>query len=153
MGYKERNIDNFYSQLYVSMNKRNKKRGHGKILFKAKEFRAWLFNQSEYKGMFEAWDRGGRNIDNVPTVDRLNDSKGYVFDNMQLLTFRQNIMKPSIIHRKTNPVIQLTLSGEFVKEWDSVNSARRGFAYSVVHVLSGRDGSCKGFKWRYKNNK
>ena len=61
--------------------------------------------------------------------------------------------KPQYKHRK--PILQYTLSGEFVKEWDSAKSASKGLNINGTHICScckGKRNKCGGFTWKYKEN-
>lgn len=52
---------------------------------------------------------------------------------------------------KRKPVVQYSLTDEFVKEWESVRAIRRaGVAGNVGKVLSGTYSQSGGYKWRWK---
>lgn len=52
---------------------------------------------------------------------------------------------------KSKPVLQLTMTGEFVAEWPSVKSAQRGArCYNIGKVLKGLYVQSGGFKWQLK---
>ena len=55
---------------------------------------------------------------------------------------------------KSKPVLQFTLDGKFVKEWESVRECgRNGFtASSVAACCNGKLKSHKGYIWRYKED-
>ena len=51
------------------------------------------------------------------------------------------------------PILQYTLDGEFVREWESAKQAEREGGFSAVHicnVLKGKRPHHKNFKWIYK---
>lgn len=51
------------------------------------------------------------------------------------------------------PVIQLSLNGAFIKEWNSLGEAARHFGIrssNITNVCAGRSNSIAGFKWKYK---
>ena len=57
----------------------------------------------------------------------------------------------------SRPVIQYTLDGEFVKEWESATVASRelGFPQSAINwccTKKEKYNSCKGFLWKYKDD-
>ena len=64
-------------------------------------------------------------------------------------------------HRSENmynntPVLQLSMNGEFIKEWRSISFAARSLKLSsgnIGSVLKGTRRSCGGFKWQYKKSK
>ena len=53
--------------------------------------------------------------------------------------------------KRSIPIIQLTKSGEFIKEWPSLNEAARQLGISnICQCCKGRLKSAGGFVWRYK---
>ena len=57
---------------------------------------------------------------------------------------------PSKIEKQSIPIIQLTKSGEFIKEWSSAREAARQLGISnICNCLKGRKKSAGGFVWRY----
>jgi hypothetical protein len=51
------------------------------------------------------------------------------------------------------PIMQLTLGGDFIREWDSMGCAGRECGFDIGHiskVCSGKRNTHKGFKWKYK---
>ena len=55
---------------------------------------------------------------------------------------------------KHKPVVQLTLGGEFIREWDSISEATKGVGLNASsatgQVCKGKRPHSKGFKWKYK---
>lgn len=63
----------------------------------------------------------------------------------------------NIAKSHSKPVIQYTLNGEFVKEWESATIASRelGFPQSAINwccMKKEKYNSCKGFLWKYKDD-
>lgn len=53
---------------------------------------------------------------------------------------------------RAKPVIQLSMSGEFIKEWDSANLANKSFGEnkgSIYACCRGNTTKAYGFKWKY----
>ena len=64
-------------------------------------------------------------------------------------------VSPDVAKTKTpRPVLQYTLSGEFVKEWPSVMECERnGFPHgNVSPCCQGKRKSAYGYLWRYKDS-
>ena len=60
---------------------------------------------------------------------------------------------PSRIEKRSISIIQLTKSGEFIKEWQSAKEAERRLGIphqNICSCLKGRLKSAGGFVWRYK---
>jgi len=60
-------------------------------------------------------------------------------------------LKNKLNQPKRREVNQYTLSGEFIKTWDSVLSVCKEYS-SVVHCLAGKYKTAGGFTWKYNNN-
>lgn len=63
----------------------------------------------------------------------------------------------NIAKSHSKPVLQYTLNGEFVKEWESATAASKalGFPQSAINwccTKKKKYNSCKGFLWKYKND-
>ncbi|WP_187118797.1 zinc-ribbon domain-containing protein [Bacillus marasmi] len=63
-----------------------------------------------------------------------------------------NIAKAKISAKKrSRKVVQLTLDGEFIKDWDSIIEAQKSLnIHSISAVCKGKRKSTCGFKWMYK---
>ena len=51
------------------------------------------------------------------------------------------------------PIVQLTLDGKFIKEWESAATAAKTLGFNFSHISAccrGERGQHKGFKWMYK---
>lgn len=58
-------------------------------------------------------------------------------------------------HPKSKPVLQYTLDGQFVKEWDCIKRAAEAlgiYPSSITMVLTGRHKTAGGYVWKLKNN-
>ena len=64
------------------------------------------------------------------------------------------IIRKSREHLK-KPVLQYTLDGEFIKEWDSLMQIERTLGYynsNISACCKGKLKTCHGFLWRYKSD-
>ena len=66
-------------------------------------------------------------------------------------TRNERISKAMTNGKLSKPVIQLSLSGEFIREWESTHECgRNGFNYSsICQCCNGKRKSHKGFRWEY----
>ena len=80
-------------------------------------------------------------------------------DNLEWMTRRDNLMYADAmdkIHAKQRkPIIQMTLEGEFIREWPSMHSAHLAFGLdtkSLAGACQQRYGmkTCGGFRWKFK---
>ena len=99
------------------------------------------------------------NTDNLPCVNHKDENKqNNVVINLEWCDVKYNNeynngQKRRAIKR-LKPILQYTLDGEFVREWESAIQAEREGGFSSAHicdVLKGKRKTHKGFIWRYKN--
>ena len=114
------------------------------------------------------------NPDNLPEVNHIDEDKtnNFVFlnedgsvdkeksnlewcwckDNINHGTHNERISKTMTNGKTSKPVLQLSLSGDFIREWPSVaECGRNGFDISnVCKCCNGERKTHKGFRWKYK---
>ena len=100
---------------------RSRLRGHKKPEYTKLGFKKWLYLNG-YKEFYESWVESGYEKDLKPSVDRIDDLKGYEFENIKLTTWRENRFngyKDRLNAKGSNgsqckPVIQYSLDGNIV---------------------------------------
>lgn len=84
-----------------------------------------------------------------PSIDRKNKNKSYTLNNCQFIELSINSVKD-----KRKPILQYSLDGKFIKEFESGYEIQR-----ILKISSGNISQCcmakrqtaGGYKWRYKN--
>ena len=146
------------SRIYNHQHDSSKKRGHDAPSYTKAEFSSWLFSQSNFDKLFNAWTDSGQLKAKKPSCDRLDDYKPYTLDNIQLTTWKENNAKGQadrvngINNKHSKAVIQTTKSGVFIKEHYSQMQASRDTGTCNAHIsrcCSGELKSANGFKWEY----
>ena len=100
------------------------------------------------------------NPNNNPQVNHKNENKSdNRIENLEWVTAKQNVMHSrqkiyhdSIKHRM-KPVMQFSLKGSFIKEYESVNSAAKIVGASGSHIAyccNNVHSKCKGYIWKWK---
>lgn len=156
-----RTIDGLIRTIFVSQKKSNLKRGFGDIGYSFEWFRKWILSQKNFYDLFKSWEKNGFKKDFKPSINRLNDYVGYKKNNIELMTWRENLDRYSIdrmngINNKQNrPVFQIDYySNEILKKHFSIKNASRltgadpkniKFCCDKVHKYN----SAKGFKWAW----
>lgn len=79
--------------IYNNQKKTSKRRNHHQPKYTLKELREWLINEPNFLEIYNNWINNGRKTKEMPTVDRIDNTKGYFFGNIQVLTFEENIAK------------------------------------------------------------
>lgn len=64
------------------------------------EFFDFAAKSTEYKKLFKEWEKNNFDIRFTPTLDRMNVKKGYVRDNLQFLSYSENVAKGNIEYNK-----------------------------------------------------
>ena len=99
------------------------------------------------------------NPDNLSQVNHRDENKlNNNVDNLEWCDAKYNSNYGTGIERRAKsrqiPIIQYTLDGEFVREWDSAIQAEREGGFSNSHIIAvckGKRPHHKGYIWRYKN--
>lgn len=74
--------------------------------------------------------------------------------NLNLMTHKENVNWGTAIERRSKPVIQYSLSGKKLAEFDSLSDASRRLSINpgnIYNVLNGRQKTAGGFKWKFKD--
>lgn len=121
------------------------------------ELRDWLFDQPNFYKLFCDWRDSGYKRDLIPSCDRLNDNKGYSFDNIQLISWKENREKhysdvrAGINNKRNKAVRQYYMNGKFIKEYYSQSQATRETGILQCNISGaclGKVRDAGGFMWR-----
>ena len=152
----------FITHLYDRQRRTSKQRGHAPPEYTREELKQWLLSQENFRQLFDAWATSGYDKYLSPSVDRLDDAKGYSLDRIQLVTWKENKLKGESDRKNgvsvgnLKAVLQFSLDGKFIARHHSSAAAER--------ATGGRSGSytdicrcCRkagrvhaGFKWSYE---
>ena len=87
------------------------------------------------------------NPENLPEVDHIDENKTHNYvNNLQWLTRRDNNRKS-----KNKPILQYTLDGEFVREWECTADVGYEVCGHICQCLKGKRKTAYGYIWKYKN--
>lgn len=79
--------------IYRDQKKDSKRRGHPSPSYTLEELREWLFAQVNFEVLYIRWTMSNYNKYERPSIDRLDESQGYYFGNIQLMTWGENNQK------------------------------------------------------------
>lgn len=144
--------------LYKTQKRHSKARGHPAPSYTKNEFRKWLYDNG-YKELYDAWVQSGYDKWKKPSCDRIDDYKGYSFDNIRLTTWKENKDKQTrdrLLHRSTSGeccknVQRLDSEGNVLKEWVSHNSCRRETGICMGYYIHANKIAPDGYFYRYIN--
>ena len=141
------NLTNTYHKQII----RNRDRGHGELPYTLEEFHVWALAQEKFHILFDAYLASGKDKDLVPSFDRDNNSKGYSFDNMTIMTWAENNEKDRSTHRaisveqwSKDRTTRIAIFGS-AKEAEETGAHRS----KICEVCKGTRKSAGGFWWKY----
>ena len=148
-------------QIYNGQKSSSKRRNHKLPTYSMQELREWLFSQKKFHELYNNWKNSGYKKNLIPSVDRIDNDKGYSFDNIKLMTWRENMdnahrdamVGKLVCGNLLKPIIQFDLKNNKINEFNSLNEAMR-----KTGVYSGNISSCcrqerktaGGFIWKHK---
>ncbi len=94
----------------------------------------------------------------INKLDRIAGGKASAtkqwLENREELIKRSKLSKPIMIEKYGQEIIQYDLDGNFIKEWKGMKEAARTLNIkppNLTATLKGRQKTCGGFLWKYKN--
>ncbi len=160
---RNRSKKGFTSKVYNDQVALSKKRGYEAPKYTREELREWLLNQKLFHKLHKEWAESNYDRWLAPSIDRLDDYKTYSFDNIQLMTWKENDRKGKddmfngINNKRSKSVIQYDSNMNFIKEYHSLTQAERetGCFHSNITKCCNNHPAyprCGGFKWKYKED-
>lgn len=166
--YRQRNKrtkKGWYTKTYGRMKRDNKAKFGLELPFSKVEFIEWINNTygEKFNKLFDTYVQNDCNKYLNPSIDRIDDYKGYEFANMQLITWQENDIKGShSIKNKTTcaevgkkycskTVIQLDKDMNELMRFSSTHEVNRilGFDQSLVAKACREGFMSKGYYWKY----
>jgi len=147
------------SSIYGSQRQKSKLRGHKPPNYTNLELRDWMFSQTNFKELYDNYINNDYDVSLKPSCDRIDDYKGYSFDNIRLVTWGENQkryyndVKNGINNKRSKAIMQYTLDGVFIKEYYSHRKASRETGISascICYCCNGTTQRAGGFKWKTK---
>jgi hypothetical protein len=150
-------------KIYNNQKGSSKKRGHPAPDYSLEQITEWIMNQEMFHNLYEDWVASGYDKWTAPSLDRINNNIGYSFDNIKVMTFKQN---SDLAHEhckegklntgnKRKEVYQYTLDGVFIKAYPTMRQADvavGGNARKEIKACcDSGTGHARGFRWRYAN--
>lgn len=114
----------FYDQCFSS-----RKRNHNPPAYTKEELTHWIQSQSNFEELYQGWVDSNYSTQLRPSCDRLDNSIGYSFSNIELVTFAENCRRANIdtingsLGSHQVEVFQYNLDGTFKAKYHSMNAA------------------------------
>jgi hypothetical protein len=159
----QKTLEGVITSLYSSQRSNSKVRKHNPPGYSKDELKEWLLKQDKFNNLFIEWEKSGYFNMLKPSIDRLDDSKGYSFDNIMVMTWGENKQKGhddirnGKLRHGVNPqkaIIQYDIHDNIVKEFVSAHSAHRDTLInrgSISACCRGERNTAGGYKWSFKD--
>ena len=109
------------TKLWGGIKRKSKLRGHSDICFSSKEEMIdWVLSQKNFKSMWEKYTESGHLSEFKPSIDRLDNSLGYVDGNLELVTWGENYRR-------------WTISEEHMKQFDAARKLPKDIIKGSKH--------------------
>ncbi|AZF93175.1 MAG: endonuclease VII [Phage NGI136] len=149
-------IKGVFRVLYKTQKRHQKLRGHGDMPYTKDELIDWCMNNG-FICLYKTWENSGFTTNLKPSVDRLNDLKGYSFDNIRLCTWRENRehqfndikMGIGTGGKRCKKLIKIDGSGKVICSYVSYSSAVRDVGYKLEYQIRNKVKCRDGFYWKY----
>lgn len=155
-------IDSFVSRVYSNMKQSSKRREHTIPTFTKIQLKEWFFSQKNFKELWNNWICSGFDRMLAPSADRVNNSIGYLFTNLELKTWKENMNKDIKYNSYTagmktsKKVLRFCKQGIMLDEFESLREASRSTGIDrrniTVAIKGKRRKTAGGYIWEYKNN-
>lgn len=145
------------NQMYSSSISRTKKKGFTPVSFTKGELEKWVYSNKEFHTLYDEWVLEDYPTALKPSLDRLDDYKGYSLDNIRIVTANTNVKRyysdaiNGINTKSAKPVEQYSLDGEYIKTFHSLSAAARsvnGIPSNINQVINGTYAQAYGYKWK-----
>lgn len=155
-----RTISGVIRTIYNSQRQSSRFRNHPMPSYTFYELERWILSQDDFKHIYDCWVKSNYNTMEKPSCDRLNNEKPYSLDNLRITTWGDNKqqyredIKSGLCTKHCKPVLQYELTGDFIKEHQSINGAARCLNICAGHIsraCNGKLNKTGGFIWKFKN--
>lgn len=142
------------TNMYNNQKVRNIKKGFGEIGYSLEWFHREFLENNKFIRLFNEWVESNYSKAKKPTIDRINNKKGYTKDNIHLLTWADNRFKQSMERRSRKGRVYQMLNGKVINIWKSQREAyiKLNLQQSMLSLaLTGKCKTAYGYEWKYEN--
>lgn len=133
---KEIFIISVLQEIYYRQLRNSKLRSHSPPTYTKIEFIKRFENDPKFISLFENWVKNGCQKYLKPSFDRIDNSKGYSFENINLTTWAENAINGNISRRKTVSVFK---KGRLISQSVSQVEAAKLTGHSIDYIKKIQD--------------
>lgn len=157
----ERTKTGVLRHIFASQKRNSSKRKTEQPMYTLDEFKDRFIDDEYFTLLFDSWEKSGYETSLKPSFDRVDYSSAYSFDNIKLMTWKENKERqdnPNTRNKngygvnKKRKVCIVMENGEIGKIYDSVSSAAIAYGLSNPSDITNsiiRNGTAGGQKWDY----
>tara|TARA_R110000850_G_scaffold105926_12_gene217130 strand:- start:857 stop:1450 length:594 start_codon:yes stop_codon:yes gene_type:complete len=142
--------------IYKTQKRNQILRDHGCLPYSKDELKEWLYING-FKKLYDEWVSSEFKKDKKPSVDRVNSTIGYSFENMKLVTWldNRNLQYDDIKNgtgssgKRCKPLFKIK-NNHVVAEYVSYSAAARDVGYSIEYQIKKSVKCRNGFYWKYR---
>lgn len=143
--------------IYKTQKRHQKLRGHGDMPYSKEQLIDWCKNNG-FDRLFYEWKLSNHNKNLKPSVDRIDDFKGYSLGNIRLGTWMDNRKHQAedikngtgTSGKMCKALIKMDLDFNEICEYVSYSSAKRDVGYGLDYAIKNKKPCKSGFRWAYK---
>lgn len=144
----------YYDQCYSSRH-----RGHSEPQYSKDELYHWITSQPHFNTLYDSWVDSNYASDLRPSCDRLDNTIGYSFENIELVTWKENKLRANLdvvdckLMLNQTEVYQYSTRGHFISYHKSIADACRNDATldqrNITSCCQGKIPTAYGYFWSY----
>ena len=149
-------------KIFRQQRDRSKIKGYNPPTYTQDELVDYLMSNEDYLKLHEQWRKSGYKKLLSPSLDRLDNYRGYSFDNIRIVTWEENKIKGhsdvknGLNNKQNKAVVKMDLNGNEIKEYYSMHQAAREnelYYQNIWAACNGKIKSIGGFRWKYAESK
>lgn len=124
---------------------------HGiKVEYTYEEFKNKYIKDETFIELYKKWVKNDYIIDLKPSFDRIDNNNNYTFDNLQIITWKENNDKGRKEHSKK--VRQYDLNGNYIRTYNSIIEASKEtntYHANISACCKGKLNKTNNYIWKY----
>lgn len=140
------------TNLYDKMRRRANIKNIDSPNFSLEEFQNRYMSDAKFLRLFEEWEKSKYKKQYKPSIDRINNKKGYLKDNIHFLSWQENRFKQTMERRSRKGKVLQILNGKIIKIWSSQREAYKKLKLTqtmLSSALTGKSKTAYGYVWKY----